>query len=65
VTVDTCDADILFDVDRETGEYEVAPKWKRYTLAIGAAGVGTAAVAWGTLAPSRCVSMTLASMSLM
>ncbi|GAA5974630.1 hypothetical protein JCM5350_001226 [Sporobolomyces pararoseus] len=44
----------------ETGEYEVAPKWKRYTLAIGAAGVGTAAVAWGTLAPSRLVTkMTL------
>ncbi|GAA5858687.1 hypothetical protein JCM5353_004929 [Sporobolomyces roseus] len=40
----------------ETGEYEVAPKWKRYTLAFGAAGVGTAAVAWGTLAPSRLVT---------
>ncbi|GAA6061394.1 hypothetical protein JCM10212_000654 [Sporobolomyces blumeae] len=40
----------------DTGEYEVAPKWKRYTLAIGAAGVGTAAVAWGTLAPSRLVT---------
>ncbi|GAA5927852.1 uncharacterized protein JCM15063_006014 [Sporobolomyces koalae] len=46
--------------NEETGEYEVAPKWKRYTLAIGAAGVGTAAVAWGTLAPSRLVTrMTL------
>ncbi|GAA5832177.1 hypothetical protein JCM3766R1_003752 [Sporobolomyces carnicolor] len=46
--------------NEDTGEYEVAPKWKRYTLAIGAAGVGTAAVAWGTLAPSRLVTkMTL------
>lgn len=46
--------------NEETGEYEVAPKWKRYTLAVGAAGVGTAAVAWGTLAPSRLVTkMTL------
>ncbi|GAA5893218.1 uncharacterized protein JCM6883_007601 [Sporobolomyces salmoneus] len=46
--------------NEETGEHEVAPKWKRYTLAIGAAGVGTAAVAWGTLAPSRLVTkMTL------
>ncbi|BGP15237.1 hypothetical protein JCM10213_000810 [Rhodosporidiobolus nylandii] len=46
--------------DEETGEYRVAPAWKRYTFAAGAAGVGTAIVWWGSKAPSRIITkMTL------
>ncbi|GAA5916793.1 hypothetical protein JCM5296_007392 [Sporobolomyces johnsonii] len=46
--------------DEETQEYRIAPKWKRYTLATGAAAVGVGAVTWGVLSPARLVTkMTL------
>lgn len=40
---------------RETEEYELAPRWKRYTFASGFAAVSCAVIAFGAIAPGRSV----------
>ncbi|KAM0788903.1 hypothetical protein ACM66B_002985 [Microbotryomycetes sp. NB124-2] len=42
--------------NQEKEEYEVAPKWKRYTIATGFGLVSIGIVSWGALAPARLVT---------
>ncbi|GAA5823660.1 hypothetical protein JCM11251_000716 [Rhodosporidiobolus azoricus] len=42
--------------DEEGGEYKVASAWKRYPIAIGAAGAGTALIVGATFAPTRALT---------
>ncbi|KAK4055578.1 hypothetical protein OIV83_000124 [Microbotryomycetes sp. JL201] len=42
--------------NEEKGEYEIAPKWKRYSIATGFGLVSVGIVSWGALAPARLVT---------
>ncbi|KAK4057903.1 hypothetical protein OIO90_001122 [Microbotryomycetes sp. JL221] len=42
--------------NEDKGEYEIAPKWKRYSIATGFGLVSVGIVSWGALAPARLVT---------
>ncbi|GAA5896709.1 hypothetical protein JCM6882_005016 [Rhodosporidiobolus microsporus] len=44
------------EYDEESGEYKVASPWKRYPLAIGGAGAGTALIVAASIAPTRALT---------
>ncbi|KAI5474307.1 hypothetical protein MNV49_003646 [Pseudohyphozyma bogoriensis] len=46
------------EYNEDTGEDELAPKWKRWSFATGFAAAGTGIVIWGALVPARPLNVT-------